>query len=315
MRSLSARRAERADAQVASTFSVPISVFPTQLATLAVDSLIAEASLTPKPGLVDSRGPGAHADLDIDLMHRSARSLHSCFRDMSRAARGAVVGRQIREQLAAIGREGEVAMFAATGGVNTHKGAIWSLGLLVAGAVMSTRPGDAEDIAAIAGGIARFSDSRMPTGATNGSRVVERYGVPGARGEAQSGFPHVVSIGLPALRWARSRGIAETFARLDALLSIMATLDDTCLLHRGGPKALETAKTGAAEILRLGGTSTQPGSDALGQLDIDLLELNASPGGSGDLLAATLFLDSLNDTSAGSPVNIDHKGAFSQWKS
>ncbi len=314
MRSLFAQRAERIDAEIASTFSAPISVFPTHIATLAVDSLIAEVSLTPKPGLVDSRGSGAHADLDIELMKRSARSLYACFRDMSRAAGGAVIGRQIREQLAAIGREGEVAMFAATGGINTHKGAIWSLGLLVAGAVMSTRPGDAEEIAAIAGGIARFSDSRMPTAATNGSRVVERYGVPGARGEAQSGFPHVVGVGLPALRRARARGVAETFARLDALLSIMAALDDTCLLHRGGDKALETAKTGAAEILRLGGTSTKPGIDALGQLDIDLLELNASPGGSGDLFAATLFLDSLNYTSAGTPVGNDHKGAFSQWK-
>lgn len=315
MRSLFAHAGKRADAEVALAFSTPVCLFPTQIASLAVDALMAEASLTPKPGLVDSRGSGAHTDLNIDLMHRSARALYPCFREMSRVAGGAAVGRQIREDLASIGRDGEAAMFAATKGVNTHKGAIWSLGLLTAGATMASRPGDAEEIAAIAGGIARFSDSRMPTAATNGSKVVERYGVPGARGEAQDGFPHVVKIGLPTLRRARLRGVDETFARLDALLSIMAALDDTCLLHRGGQTALDTAKTGAAEILRLGGTSTQAGIDALGQLDIDLLELNASPGGSGDLLAATLFLDSLNYASAGSPVGIDHKGAFSQWKS
>ncbi|ABD90114.1 triphosphoribosyl-dephospho-CoA synthase [Rhodopseudomonas palustris] len=315
MHSALAQPAQQARSREESSFSAPIYALPTRIATLAVQSMIAEASLTPKPGLVDARGPGAHADLDIALMHRSARSLFPCFRDMARAVAGAAPSRQVREKLAAIGREGEAAMFAATAGVNTHKGAIWSLGLLVGGAVMSSHPADAVEIASIAGSIARYSDSRMPTDATNGSRVVERYGVPGARGEAQDGFPHVVGVGLPALQQARSRGVAETFARLDALLAIMAALDDTCLLHRGGHKALETAKSGAAEILRLGGTSTKAGLDALDQLDIDLLELNASPGGSGDLFAATLFLDSLNQLSSGAPVDIDQNGDFSQWKS
>lgn len=315
MQSALAQPALQARRREVSSFAASISALPTRIATLAVESLIAEASLTPKPGLVDSRGPGAHADLDIALMHRSARSLFPCFREMARAVTGMTPSRQVREKLAAIGRDGEVAMFAATGGVNTHKGGIWSLGLLTAGAVMSSRPGDAVEIASIAGSIARHSDSRMPSDATNGSRVVERYGVPGARGEAQDGFPHVVGVGLPALRQARSRGVGETFARLDALLSIMTKLDDTCLLHRGGPKALDTAKSGAAEILRLGGTSTQAGLDALDQLDIDLLELNASPGGSGDLFAATLFLDSLNQLSSGLPVDLDQNGDFSQWKS
>ncbi|HEY0328452.1 MAG TPA: triphosphoribosyl-dephospho-CoA synthase [Rhodopseudomonas sp.] len=293
---------------------LPAAIDAARLATLAVESLIAEASLTPKPGLVDGRGSGAHADLDLALMHRSARALFPCFSAMAGAVAGAAPSRQVREQLAAIGRDGEAAMFAATVGINTHKGAIWSLGLLIAGAVMASRPGDAVEVAAIAGRIARHSDSRMPTDASNGSRVAARYGVPGARGEAQDGFPHVVRVGLPALRRARSRGIAETFARLDALLAIMAVLDDTCLLHRGGRDALDRAKTGAAEILRRGGTSTKPGRDALDQLDVDLLALNASPGGSGDLFAATLFLDSLTHLSSGAPVGLEQNGDFSQWK-
>lgn len=90
----------------------------------------------------------------------------------------------------------------------------------------------------------------------------------GARGEAHDGFPHARRIGLPALDAARARGLDETGARLDALIAIIASLDDTCLLHRGG-------------------------RNALAQLDAALLALNASPGGAADLLAATLFLDSL----------------------
>jgi triphosphoribosyl-dephospho-CoA synthase len=288
--------------------------FATRVAALAVDSLIQEASLTPKPGLVDGRGSGAHADLDLDLMHRSARSLFPAFKEMARSVAGEAPSQSVRERLAMIGRDGERAMFEATCGVNTHKGAIWALGLLVAGAVMCPFASDLRAIAGHAGRIARHPDRPMPTAATNGSRAGQRYGVSGARGEAQNGFPHVVEIGLPALREARSRGVAETFARLDALLAIMAELDDTCLLHRGGDLALDTAKQGAAAVLRLGGTTTALGMAALHRLDGELLSLNASPGGAGDLLAATLFLDSLINPSTETSVEFAQHGEFQPWK-
>ena len=103
-----------------------------QLADLAVDVLAAEARLTPKPALVDERGPGAHRDLDLPTMLKSARSLHGTFLDMAMAAAGGQPDQALREQLARIGRAGERHMFAATGGSNAHRGAIWVLGLLVA---------------------------------------------------------------------------------------------------------------------------------------------------------------------------------------
>jgi len=121
--------------------------------------------------------------------------------------------------------------------------------------------------------------------------VIQRYQVSGARGEAQAGFPHVITVGLPILHRSRQEGASETQGRLDALLAIMAGLDDTCLLHRGGIAALKTAKTGAAAVLGAGSTATVQGWELLQRLDRDLLTLNASPGGSADLLAATLFLD------------------------
>src|ERR1700691_5268031 len=125
--------------------------------TLASQALIAEAELTPKPGLVDQRGSGAHTDLSLDSMRRSARVLEPFFADMASAAEGRVPDRDLRAELGAIGRDAERAMYKATEGANSHKGAIWILGLLVAAAAQRDDLSEKE-IAAAAGAIARFPD-------------------------------------------------------------------------------------------------------------------------------------------------------------
>ena len=259
------------------------------IARRAVDSLVNEALLTPKPALVDGRGSGAHRDLDLACLLRSAASLHESFARMAECAQGRAPSQSLREDLAQIGREAERAMFVATGGSNAHRGAIWVLGLLVGARAICGRV--AGEITRVAASIARFPDRFAPSSPTNGSRVCEHYGVPGARGEAQAGFPHVIDIGLPALRRARERQIPETCARLDALMAIMAQLADTCLLHRGGRAALEAAQSGARAVVELGGTSTVAGWSALLALDAELLRRWVSPGGCADLLAACFFLD------------------------
>ncbi len=261
------------------------------LADFAVTALIDEAHLTPKPALVDERGCGAHADLDLPTMLRSASSLRRAFAAMADAAFGQEPSQALRETLAVLGREGERAMLAATGGSNAHRGAIWVLGLLTAGVAMADADRTAEGIAARAAEVARSPDRFAPAANSNGSYVCTRYGVVGARGEAATGFPHVANIGLPALLAGRARGLAEEDVRLDVLMSIMARLEDTCLLHRGGRAALTTARRGARAVLEAGGASTALGRQALFRLDAELLALNASPGGSADLLAAVLFLD------------------------
>jgi len=263
------------------------------MAYLAVRALADEACLTPKPGLVDRRGPGAHTDMNLKMMLRSAHSLFHCFREIAEAAAAMRPSRGAREKLAAIGRRGEEAMLGATGGTNTHKGAIWTLGLLTAGAVMASEPGNPCEIASLAGKIARFSDRMMPDTVTNGIRAKSRYGARGARGQAEMGFPHVVNVGLPALHASRECGNTEDEARLDALLAIMAELDDTCLLHRGGALMLQMVKAGARGIRLAGGVSASEGQRRLHRLEAKMLKTNASPGGSADLLAATIFLDSL----------------------
>jgi triphosphoribosyl-dephospho-CoA synthase len=264
---------------------------PRRLADLAVDALIAEAVLTPKPGLVDARGPGAHRDLDLDRLLRSARALHGSFHAMARAALGRLPSQGLREELAKIGRDGERRMLLATGGSNSHRGALWIVGLLVAARSMARAGAAPRAVAARAASVARFSDRFAPRQDSHGARVARIYGAPGARGEASHGFPHVVDVGLPALVAARARGVDETRARLDALLAIMARLDDTCLLHRGGPAALDAAKRGAGAVLAAGGSSTRAGRRALTRLEGELLARTVSPGGSADLLAACLFLE------------------------
>jgi len=224
------------------------------------------------------------------VMLRSAAALEPYFAAMGLVSEGRELNRGLRQELAAIGRHAECAMYAATRGSNSHKGAIWILGLLVAAA--AHREGQAaREIAAAAGSIARFPDRAQPELLTHGDIARNRYGVPGARGEAANDFPHVINHGLPALRRQQAAGFQESVCRLDALFSIMSHLDDTCVLYRGGVEALQATKSGARAVLLAGGSSSSNGQDEMRNLDRELVARHVSPGGSADLLAATIFLD------------------------
>jgi triphosphoribosyl-dephospho-CoA synthase len=268
-----------------------------ELSTLAVFALVEEAELTPKPALVDRRGNGAHHDLDLSRLKRSAHALQDGFAAMAWAATREQPSLRLREQLGQIGRDMERCMMAVTDGSNAHRGAIWALGLLVAAAAHPSN-NDAASIGAAAAALARLPDRFAPRPLSNGERARLRFGAAGARGEAQAAFPHAIGVGLPTLRAARDRGVPEDCARLDALMAIMASLDDTCLLHRGGLGALDTAKTGARAVLAAGGTAAPAGRECLHRLHDELMARWAPPGGSADLLAVTLFLDRLE---GGSP--------------
>jgi triphosphoribosyl-dephospho-CoA synthase len=264
------------------------------LAGHAVAALVDEATLSPKPGLVDLRGAGAHHDLDWPLMCASARALHPAFGQMALAAllvRGDDL--LLRRRIGAIGRQAEKRMLAATGGINTHRGAIWALGLLVTAAAVG---GDAGTIAARAGHLARIADPDAPalTG-HKGERACLQHGVGGARGQAQAGFPHIVDHALPMLAAARARGVPEHHARVDALLAIMASLDDTCVLARGGRVALDAVQAAARRVLDARGIATAAGRAAFAVLERDMRALHVSPGGAADLLAGALFLDRAAD--------------------
>jgi triphosphoribosyl-dephospho-CoA synthase len=263
------------------------------LGALAKQALIAEAELTPKPGLVDRRGSGAHADLSLDLMRRSALAIEPFICQMALQSANQVPDWTLRAVLAATGRAAERVMLRVSNGSNTHKGGIWTLGLLAAAAATKQHCFDAFAIAKAAALIASFEDVPVPRPLSHGEIVKKKFGVTGARGEAMRGFPNIVGVGLPMLRARRHDRAPEEIARLDALLSIMAVLDDTCLLYRGGEPALRAAKNGAAAVLRAGGAGFQTGRRRLLELDLRLIELSVSPGGSADLLAGLLFLDAI----------------------
>ncbi|WP_248746678.1 triphosphoribosyl-dephospho-CoA synthase [Pseudomonas sp. MWU12-2037] len=276
-----------------------------RLADFAVEALIDEADLSPKPALVDRRGNGAHTDLHLGLMHASALSLWPMFKEMAEAAYGGapqqaasphstiVIDLSLREALGRIGRDGEQAMLQTTGGVNTHRGAIWALGLLVAAAALDPSAVSANALTLRAARLALLDDRYAPNSSSHGSQVAQRYGARGAREEAQLGFPAVTQLGLPQLKRTRLAGHGEQNARLDALLAIMTTLADTCVLYRAGVPGLQAMQQGARAVLEAGGSASLAGRRCLHELDQQLLAMNASPGGAADLLAACLLIDRL----------------------
>lgn len=263
-----------------------------RLADLAVDALIDEADLSPKPALVDRRGNGAHTDLHLGLMHASALSLWPAFKEMAEVAiELGEISLPLREAVGRIGREGEQAMLATTGGVNTHRGAIWALGLLVAAAALEPESSAASAITLRAARLALLDDQHAPRPFSHGAQVAQRYGTRGAREQAQLGFPAVTQRALPQLKRSRTAGHGEQNARLDALLAIMTDLADTCVLYRSGEQGLQTMQLGAQAVLDAGGSASLGGRRRLHELDEQLIALNASPGGAADLLAASLFID------------------------
>lgn len=265
-----------------------------QLADMAVAALIDEAELSPKPALVDRRSNGAHPDMHLGLMQASALALWPAFEQMAEAAlQLAEVGQPLREALGRLGREGEAAMLRTTHGVNTHRGAIWALGLLVAAVALEPDDRSPAAICLRAARLALIDDCHAKPHASNGREVARRYGVLGAREQAQLGFPAVTQHGLPQLQRSRAQGSGEQNARLDALLAIMTTLGDTCVLHRAGLEGLQAMQQGARRVLEAGGSASLAGRRQLQALDRELVGLNASPGGAADLLAACLFIDGL----------------------
>ncbi|WP_367322055.1 triphosphoribosyl-dephospho-CoA synthase [Streptomyces sp. HUAS ZL42] len=261
-----------------------------RLAEAAVAALTGQLALTPKPGLPDRRDLTARATrVDHSALRWSAKALAPGFAAMAASARRTgEPTRALRAELGAIGRCTEHSLTLAGGG---HRGALWALGLLVAAAALDPRA-KAREIASTARRIAAFTDRGAPRRPSRGSTISAKYGAAGARGEGRAGFPHVRRA-LDTLAAARSAGANEAQARLDALLTVMSTLQDTELLYTAGPLGLRHVQAGARGVLEAGGTATPAGAEALAAFDADLHARAWSPRGSAGLLAGALFLDSL----------------------
>ena len=239
------------------------------LAEMAENALLAEVHFTPKPGLVDEANNGAHRDMDVPLFERSAHALRPCFEEFVRLGIQGASPAALQQA----GVRAEQAMFAATGGVNTHKGAIYSGALLLhaAGRLLSgEEEGDLCELAA-----QTAAAIPAPTG-THGAAVRACCG--GIRTEAVSGYPTAQAV----LRQLRQSG------PLDALLLSMSRLDDSTLWHRGGAEGAQLVRSRAADILAAPASEREARTR---RLDAELIERNLSPGGSADLLAMAFFLE------------------------
>src|ERR1700690_3843228 len=249
------------------------------IASMAVRCLLLELETWPKPGLVSHIAPGSHADMNAGTFCRSAAAIHPFLHALAEAgAQGCGMGR-----LRVIGLDAEAAMFAATNGVNTHRGAIFGFGLLcaAAGARAAGRTDPAMPLGVV---VSRLWGSNILNGPvllhSHGGGARRRYGAGGARLEAAQGFPSVYKIGLPALKQAAliAPGNAEA-ARVQACFALIAALEDTNLLHRAGPSVFRFAQRAARIFLEGGGVSTFYGRKRASIVHRSFVARRLSPGG------------------------------------
>jgi triphosphoribosyl-dephospho-CoA synthase len=247
--------------------------------------------LFPKPGLVSLRDSGAHADMNASTFIASLFSMSRYFDDV--AAAGAQ--RAPFARLRALGIRAETAMLAATGGVNTHRGAIFALGLLSAAAGRACAIGVAPSDTALRGILVNEWGAALAAAApalrSHGADAMARYGVAGALGEAQRAFPSVFEVALPALRAAIARGCDARLARLSAFFALLARVDDTNVLHRAGAAGLALVQRRAREFRNAGDVHSCDAIPRALSIHREFVAHRVSPGGAADLLAAAIFVD------------------------
>ncbi|MGO4125685.1 triphosphoribosyl-dephospho-CoA synthase MdcB [Inquilinus sp. YAF38] len=273
---------------------LPIAVAE-RLGDIASAALLAELETWPKPGLVSHVDSGSHDDMDHTTFRRSAAAIRPFF---ARLAIAGAAGAEM-ERLRRIGRDAEEAMLAATGGVNTHRGAIFGLGLLCAAAGAASAEGAPARLSAtqLTDIVAQCWGDDILRGPiplrSNGSGVLRRFGAGGARAEAAAGFPQLREIGLPGLRRGRALAGDEDAARVQAFFALMAEVEDTNLLHRGGGAGLQDAQDAARRFLGDGGVGRGDWEARAVAIHHEFVRRRLSPGGCADLLAATIFLDAV----------------------
>jgi triphosphoribosyl-dephospho-CoA synthase len=260
-----------------------------RIGDLAVTCLKLEVATYPKPGLVSHVDNGAHRDMNAALLNRSSESLRPYFAELAAAGAGGAG----MERLRAIGIAAEGEMLRATGGVNTHRGAIFGMGLLCAAAGFRTTYAANQPLGSL---IAQVWGAAILNGPqalrSHGAEAARRYHVGGARAEAAHGLPAVYRVALPALRRARDTVPADAEAlRVQVCMELIAHIDDTNLLHRGGLDGLSFARERARAFLGRGGIAAADWRADAAVIHREFITRNLSPGGCADLLAMTLFVD------------------------
>ena len=269
------------------------------IARLAVRSLYAELSLYPKPGLVSLVDSGSHRDMNAATFMRSLFALRRYFHAICVAGMADAPFSQLKQ----LGMAAESRMMLATGGINTHRGAIFSLGLLCAAAgrahaqAMPLSASTLRAVLLISWGEALAAHTGASTGAdvaaSHGLRAAALHAASGAREEGALGLPSVFEIGLPALQATLARGGGVYPARVDALFALMAHVSDTNVLHRGGARGAQMVRDEARRFIALGGTARPGWRDSALACHRLFVRHRLSPGGAADLLAATCLVQAM----------------------
>ena len=296
---------ERANAIIDAHFE---DTFAKRTAENAQRALLCEVAVTPKPGLVDRHNAGAHKDMDVFTFIHSACALRPYFETCARIglAHRAGDAQACFDALRVPGLLAEDAMRRATGGVNTHKGAIFSLGIACASLGMGYgAPLDVHEAlmrcGAMTGAQMRRELAEAKTGQarTFGEVIYQRAGIGGVRAEAAGGFASVREIALPRFRAALAAGLSLNDAALCALVALMAGTQDTNAVRRGGEAGASAMRSEAQAMdgeiacaLEAGELSKKIGwlKDELADWDERMSAAGISPGGCADLLAMALFM-------------------------
>jgi triphosphoribosyl-dephospho-CoA synthase len=272
-------------------------------ASLAQRSILYEVSTTPKPGLVDRENSGAHKDMDFFTFMASSSALYRGLYECAECGFEFSESDNINliDKLRIPGIQCEKEMFKATDGVNTHKGVIFSLGILCAAAGKLYRECGAENYNAeticekvkeIAIDLTArdFKGIQEKKLLTHGEMLYKRYGFKGIRGEVESGFATVRESAVPILRyWYSNKTLSMNDIFLQVLINLMAESEDTNVIIRGGVESLIYTKTVSKEFLQSGGMKQPYAKEKLEQMNRNFVEKNISPGGAADLLAVSIF--------------------------
>ncbi|MDB5991158.1 MAG: mdcB [Herbaspirillum sp.] len=269
--------------------------FCAEVGRLAVRSLYQELVLYPKPGLVSLIDNGSHQDMDASTFMRSLFSLRGYFVSITAAG----MERASFEQLRTLGIEAEARMMRATGGVNTHRGAIFCLGMLCAavGAAYVQKNAQKNTLSPAAiranvlahWGEALERHSLMHAATSHGGEVARKYKVGGAGEEAALGFPAIFDIALPQLQKSQSAGVSWHASKIDTLFLLMSHIHDSNVYSRGGASGAEIVRNSARQFMEAGGTSRVDWKSRAIAVHHDFVRRGLSPGGAADLLAASCF--------------------------
>jgi triphosphoribosyl-dephospho-CoA synthase len=272
------------------------------VAATAAAAMLAELETWPKPGLVSHVDSGSHADMDASTLKAGIAAITPFYGHLTVAGAAGSGMDKLRE----IGVDAERAMLAATGGVNTHRGAIFGLGLLcaAAGAAWSgtAHSGSYWRANLLGATVCQRWGQAILRGPiplhSHGTNALRRFGAGGARAQAAAGFPHALHIGLPALRFGRALAPDDPeAARVQTFFALLGSMEDTNLLHRDGSVGLRFAQEQAAGFLRQGGVQQPQWRERAAAVHRAFIARRLSPGGCADLLAITLFLDALDSRS------------------